>query len=427
MKAGSLFFRCDFRSPRLGYILQEILGRRLGLDYSLHEKEEAIPEDSVCLHYGIPGGDVSFSESGILRESGISDWKLIIQNNAPVLEKDGKKFQGDFFGAAFWLLSRYEEQSTEIWPDSHGRFPDEANSQAPVITQLPLVELWTDELRKQLETLGLRCKKAEATADFSIDWDNPTAYLYKGILRQAGGLFSDVLKANASGIAYRLKVLAGLKPDPYDNLGTRIGTQLLAGKRIFFWMGDYGKHDKGLSVKNEWYRRQIRLLSGQMTPGLHPSYASFERPEKLGLEKKRLEEILDMEIRASRFHFLRFRIPESYRRLEEAGFSEDFSMGFSSFPGFRAGTALPFQWFDLKKNQSGKLLIHPFSLMDSCKVFRGESGANFLAEGNRQLIAGKEAGFPVHTIFHNEHPSWPGWENTIRDYTGLLFRNPGQE
>ena len=187
MKAGSLFFRCDFRSPRLGYILAEILGRRLGLVFSLHQKEEVMPDGPLCLHYGIPGGDVSFSESGILRESGISDWKLNIRNNAPVLQKDGKEFYDDFFGAAFWLLSRYEEQSAEIWPDSHGRFPDESNSLAPVLSQIPLVDHWTDELRKKLESLGLPCKKPEVKADFSIDWDNPTAYLHKGIFRQAGG------------------------------------------------------------------------------------------------------------------------------------------------------------------------------------------------------------------------------------------------
>jgi hypothetical protein len=100
-------------------------------------------------------------------------------------------------------------------------------------------------------------------------------------------------------------------------------------------------------------------------------------------------------------------------------------MGFSAFPGFRAGTALPFQWFDLKKNQEGKLLIHPFSLMDSCRVFRGGSDDNFLTEADRQMKAGKVAGFPVHAVFHNEHPSWPGWENTMSKLTRLTLRSPG--
>jgi len=422
MKAGSLFFQCDFRSPRLDFILKEVLVRRLGLNFSLNQKNEVLPEGSVCLHYGIPGGDLFFADSGILRESSIGSWKLFIRDDVPVLEKDGEEFHGDYFGAAFWLLSRYEEQSGGIWPDSHGRFPDESNSLAPVLSQLPLIELWVEKLRNQLENLGLSCKKPEAIAEFSIDWDNPVAYLHKGILRQAGGLISALLKADFGGISDRLQVLAGVKADPYDNLGTRIGPELLNGKRIFFWTGDYGKYDKGLPVNNEWYRRQIKALSAQMIPGLHPSYASFERPEKLIQEKKRLEEILGTEITACRFHFLRFRLPESYRRLEEAGFSEDFSMGFSSFPGFRAGTALPFHWFDLEKNQEGKLLIHPFSLMDSCRVFREETSDNFLAEAGRQL----KTGYPVHAIFHNEHPSWPGWDNTIRNYSKLPVRNPVQ-
>jgi hypothetical protein len=156
-----------------------------------------------------------------------------------------------------------------------------------------------------------------------------------------------------------------------------------------------------------------------MIPGLHPSYACFEHPEKIAEEKKRLEEILNREITSSRFHFLRFRLPESYRLLEETGIREDFSMGFSAFPGFRAGTSLPFRWFDLKKNQAGNLLIHPFSLMDSSRAFRGKPKMALLDEARRQLHSGIEQGFPIHCIFHNEHPSWWGWENAISDYAKI--------
>ena len=156
-----------------------------------------------------------------------------------------------------------------------------------------------------------------------------------------------------------------------------------------------------------------------MLPGLHPSYACFSHPEFLIREKKRLEEILETEITANRFHFLRFRLPESYRLLEDCGFREDFSMGYSAFPGFRAGTALPFQWFDLERNRSSQLLIHPFSLMDSSAAFRGKTNASFLEAAENLLKTGKELGFSVQAIFHNEHPSWGGWENTVRLFSEI--------
>jgi hypothetical protein len=217
-----------------------------------------------------------------------------------------------------------------------------------------------------------------------------------------------------------MRVLRGKESDPYDNLGGPVSTHYLQSRRIFFWVGDYGKYDKGLPHTNTWYRDQIRNLSKEMIPGLHPSYASFQKPEMLLKEKKRLEKILDQPVTASRFHYLRYRLPESYRLLEECGISDDFSMGFSAFPGFRAGTAYPFHFFDLEKNQQGNLLVHPFSLMDSSAAFRVENGfQKFRRQAEAQLFAGKESRFPIHAIFHNEHPSWPGWENAISEYLKL--------
>jgi hypothetical protein len=252
-----------------------------------------------------------------------------------------------------------------------------------------------------------------------LDWDNPTAYLNKGLWRQTAAMAGDLVSGKWQKIKDRFQVLSGQIPDPYDNLGSRIPMELLKGRQIFFWLGNYGKHDKGLSFQNQWYRNQIRNLSKEMRPGLHPSYASFTKPELILEEKKRLEEILDQEIIASRFHFLRFRIPQSYRTLEEAGITEDYSMGFSGFSGFRAGTALPFRWFDLEKNRISDLTIYPFSVMDSSAAFRGRSSQAFLESVKNQLINGRELGFPVHAIFHNEHPNWAAWDNAIQQFTAL--------
>lgn len=419
MKAPCIFLRAEFRNSRTDYIFQEILGRRLLLDFIPVGINDPVPEGAFCLHYGIPGGDITIPASGILSETAENNWTLRPDPEIQVLVRDKLEFSDDLFGAAFFLLSRYKEQFSEEPRDHHGRFPDEAHFTDPIIREIPLVEIWVQRLRLKLQFLGISVPEQKTFSTFSIDWDNPTAYLHKNIARQAAGIAADLLKGKTSKVAERLMVLAGKKPDPYDTLGKHIDIELLRGKRIFFWLGDYGKHDKGLSWKNRWYRNRIRELSGNMIPGLHPSYACFERPEKIGEEKKRLEEILDREITASRFHFLRFRLPESYRLLEEAGIREDFSMGFSAFPGFRAGTSIPFRWFDLKINQAGNLLIHPFSLMDSSTAFRDGHSQVFLDAASRQLESGKKYGFPVHALFHNEHPGWPGWSRLIHDYCSL--------
>jgi hypothetical protein len=419
MKRNTIFFQSGFQSNRLDYILHEILVRRLGLNFKVAGLNEPLPEGAVAIRYGVDeSGKPAFSDSGILEQTGTSPVSFSPGFENYFLDAGRGKTKNDLFGASFYLLSRFEEQTFQTESDEHGRFPDSAQL-AVEFRKMPLVEFWVNGLRRQLEDFGIKCKKDKPELTFSIDWDNPTAYREKGIWRNSASLLNDVLSGNFRAIGLRLAVLSGKSEDPYDHLGKAISMELIKDRRIFFWTGDYGKHDKGLSWQNSWYRQQIKALSRQMIPGLHPSYATFQKPDRMAEEKKRLEEIIGQPVDSSRFHFLRYRIPASFRLLEELGFKDDFSMGFSAFPGFRAGTALPFHWFDLKKNQAGNLCIHPFSLMDSSVAFRGKGPEIFLEHAAEQLKTGEQLGFPVHAIFHNEHPSCRHWENAITAYLNL--------
>jgi len=77
-----------------------------------------------------------------------------------------------------------------------------------------------------------------------------------------------------------------------------------------------------------------------------------------------LENILDRKITLNRYHYLKFSIPHSYRLLLKAGIKYDYSMGYHNIIGFRAGTSIPFKFFDLIENIETELTVVPFSLMD---------------------------------------------------------------
>jgi len=116
----------------------------------------------------------------------------------------------------------------------------------------------------------------------------------------------------------------------------------------------------------------FRQLAEKYIIGLHPSYKSSEDESNNKLlikERDTLSDIIQKPITISRNHYLRFTIPITYRTLIQNGFTDDYSMAYGSINGFRASTSKAFYWFDIEKDESTILLIHPFSFMEANAFF----------------------------------------------------------
>jgi hypothetical protein len=70
--------------------------------------------------------------------------------------------------------------------------------------------------------------------------------------------------------------------------------------------------------------------------GIHPSFVSNISRDKLKEEIKKLSLIVQKRITCSRQHYLRLELPVTYRKLIEQGIEEDYTMGYNTYPGFRA-------------------------------------------------------------------------------------------
>ena len=79
---------------------------------------------------------------------------------------------------------------------------------------------------------------------------------------------------------------------------------------------------------------------------------------------ERLSSVLNRDVTKSRQHFLRMNLPRSYQKLIELDVKDDYTMGFASQAGFRAGMADAFPFFDLENDVVTPLVVHPFALMD---------------------------------------------------------------
>src|SRR5664279_2811110 len=98
--------------------------------------------------------------------------------------------------------------------------------------------------------------------------------------------------------------------------------------------------------------------------GLHGGYYSFDNPEAIKREKKRLEDALGNTVRGFRNHYLRFKTPDSWEFLEDAGFSYDSTFGYSNSVGFRNGMCHPFRPYNLKEGRKINILEIPLVIMD---------------------------------------------------------------
>jgi len=164
----------------------------------------------------------------------------------------------------------------------------------------------------------------------------------------------------------------------------------------------------------------VRSLDDKGLLGIHPSLASGMDPGILQSEIRGLSEILGHEIRRSRQHFLKVSFPECYRGLVKNGITDDYSLGYASCIGFRAGIADPFPFFDLLTNLSEPLMLHPVALMDvTLKDYGGRSTEEAKEVGRSVADAIKAVKGEFVTVWHNESfdesGRWKGWKSVYKD------------
>jgi len=99
--------------------------------------------------------------------------------------------------------------------------------------------------------------------------------------------------------------------------------------------------------------------------GVHGSYNSIVKPNGLRSEAVALENVMGRKPTGNRQHWLRFdRHDKLYRRLHEAGFAYDSSLGFSETCGFRNGANFAFPPYDFENEQPCSFLEIPLVIMD---------------------------------------------------------------
>jgi hypothetical protein len=194
--------------------------------------------------------------------------------------------------------------------------------------------------------------------------------------------------------------------------------------RFFFPVGDHSEYDKNPSWKNEEYRNLIHNISDKFESGVHPSFYASGNSKLVNTETVRLKTILGKETLLSRFHYIRLFIPRSYRDILKSGINEDYSMGYPDEPGFRAGIARPYYFYDVSEEQQTGLKIVPFQVMDvTLYNYKKLDPFNSKEVILKLINETRNVGGLFVSIWHNtsllDNTKWQGW----RDVFEFMLKN----
>lgn len=413
---------------RLRYTFDVVLSQLLGIKYDITTDLIRFEQrDAAKFVYGTQaiGSHPFIKSAGLLFEREIQSQELKVSDYNgikvffPVFDRKSM-LPYDIFSAAFYLVSRYEEYLPFV-ADVHGRF--EATSsclhQHDILRQ-PVVNLWSRQLAAVLTavfpilTITFPTYKYLPTYDIDAAW----AYLHKGLYRSLGGFARDITQFDFRELKQRWLVISGRRKDPFDSFEFQLKLQkkYQLHPKYFILFAEYGINDKNINTRNPAFQQLIKHIADYAEVGIHPSYGSFKNKAKLRGEIKNLSDVLNRDVTQSRQHFLRLSLPITYQHLIDLDITDDYSMGYASQPGFRAGIANSFLFYDLDHDVPTNLMIHPITLMDGTLRDYLKQDVDQAISTTEELNATVRAvGGTFVTLWHNESLSdekrWKGWTN----------------
>ena len=420
-------------SPRIRYAFRLLLVEISGCDeLSFTTDKEAFEKsEDTRINYSREAiaGTVQFFPAGLLNEKDIAEQNLFVEyhEDVPVFfTTSNSALPFDPFAAAFYLVTRYEEYLPFI-SDQHGRFPaTESIAYKEKFLDKPVVNIWAKWLRQVIlnaypnQTFDVKPYRFITT----VDVDNLYAYKGKGAFRMAGAILKDVFTFSFPELLKRLNTIFGFIPDVFDTFEKQIRMRDEVGAKSLYFMlfSEFAQYDRNISMHSPHMQEEVRAMSDFTEIGLHPSYQSNEDEKTVASEKRNLEDTLRTTLTKSRQHFLKMRLPDTIRHLADIGITDEYSMGYASEWGFRAGIATPFTFYDLEMEVALPITMHPFMLMDVTFIdYKGVPVDEALEKMKEMVDATRAVNGQLISVFHNrifseKEPQWTGWNELYRQF-----------
>lgn len=319
----------------------------------------------------------------------------ISEVQCPLIEKteDGYTIGYDILGLTYWMLSRLEEVGrTDL--DEHQRFPATlSHAYKNKYLDRPVVDEWLDILGQVINKCWpeIILKKHQFRINLTHDVDSVSRYAFQPFLGYAKRVANDLfLKRNIKMAVYSPLIRYGCgsmlsKRDPYNSFEWLMSlSEKKSLKSTFYFMvkQSFRKYDADYDIESPVVKQILKNIDrrGHFI-GLHSSYLTVAESGLLQKELQKLQSVcsnigVKKNICRVRAHYLRWKTPDSFIMLDNAGIKFDSTLGYADKPGFRSGTAFEYYPFDLKQNKIIQTKITPLIVMEGSVI-----GNNYMAMG----------------------------------------------
>jgi hypothetical protein len=448
------------------------LARRTGVADSPRSEETGFEGLGISVHYGLPDEVGSRGREIVVVPCSAEDWSGLLElppralesipltdvlprgvrlplprtlpvlfrgrtgegRAVPVERREGRiVFHVDILAATIFQLSRWEETLIRE-RDEHDRVPaDACVATRQGFLDRPIVDEYALILREWLRQLLPGWEPRRRVFGIRLSHDVDTIWPFP---RRRDGLRA-VLRSLASPSDSRLgetarqatlRIFAPTRSSGFRGIRRLARISRTFGMRsAFFFMGaDGSTHDNGYRVGSRPVRRLISELTSQgFELGFHPGYRTHSDPARFSVEKQRLDRALGTSRYGGRQHFLRFRVPDTWRLWEREGLAYDSTLTFAEREGFRCGTCHPYRPFDFEQNRELDIWEVPLIVMDGTlhqyrRLSPADAGQRILELAERARAV--EGTFTL--LWHNSSldGEWTAWARCYEDVVARLSR-----
>lgn len=352
-----------------------------------------------------------------------------IQNNSLIYSE--KKFPFDIFAYIYYKVSQINSYQQRDF-DVHERYLQQPPDWDDI--SQPWIHIWAQLLANFFPASIQNEIMRKQIFEFTLTWDidNPWKYLHRGWGMAIGGLVKSVLKGDIKAVTSRIQAYFSHN-DPYHTFDAILQLCPPANTIFFYLIDRNSPYDTRYTWKHPVFRTLIqKITSAGYKAGIHPSYTSFLDAHRILKETQALSTITQTQTIHSRQHFLKYRLPDTFRHLMKAGITHDYTLCPIAKVGFPCGMAVPFPWFDDELTMETTLMLHPTMVMDRSLQKYMQLSPQAASDKTIEIIRATQAvGGNFTILFHNEALSevdeWKGWSAFVKNIISELHANKAGE